>query len=156
MQAQKSKLKLICSSADEAFLSRGYHKWRKYKERFLKHQPSDCHTDFKDQLKLKTGNKDVEEMKNKNLITEKLTNVSNQISKYRSNPPDLPKLFCNFIEIRLWHGCSSVNLLGVFRTSFFFVRISLEGCLWKYTVFKWTRIAFRGNNEDSNFDQYQS
>ena len=28
------------------------------------------------------------------------------------------KLLCNFIEIALWHGCSSVNLLHIFRTSF--------------------------------------
>ena len=27
------------------------------------------------------------------------------------------KLLCNFIEITLWHGYSSVNLLHVFRTS---------------------------------------
>ena len=150
MQAQKSELKLICRSADEAFLSREYHKWRKYEEGFMKHQPSDCHTDFNDQSKLKTGNQDVEEMTNK---TWSLKNwqIFLTISKYRNNPPELPKLLCNFIEITLWHGCSSVNLLGIFRTSFF-VGTSLEGCFWKYTVFKWTRIAFRGNNEDSNFD----
>ena len=28
------------------------------------------------------------------------------------------KLLCNFIEITLWHGCSLVNLLHIFRTSF--------------------------------------
>ena len=28
------------------------------------------------------------------------------------------KLLCNFIEITLWHGCSSVNLLHIFRTAF--------------------------------------
>ena len=28
------------------------------------------------------------------------------------------KLLCNFIEITLWHGCSSVYLLHVFRTPF--------------------------------------
>ena len=28
------------------------------------------------------------------------------------------KLLCNFIEITLWHGCSTVNLLHIFRTSF--------------------------------------
>ena len=26
------------------------------------------------------------------------------------------KLLCNFIEIALWHGCSPVNLLHIFRT----------------------------------------
>ena len=25
---------------------------------------------------------------------------------------------CNFIEITLWHGCSPVNLLHIFRTPF--------------------------------------
>ena len=28
------------------------------------------------------------------------------------------KLFCNFIEITLWHGCSLLNLLHNFRTPF--------------------------------------
>ena len=28
------------------------------------------------------------------------------------------KLLCNFIEITLWHGCSPVNLLHIFRTPF--------------------------------------
>ena len=30
----------------------------------------------------------------------------------------LIKLLCNFIEITLWHGCSPVNLLHIFRTAF--------------------------------------
>ena len=28
------------------------------------------------------------------------------------------KLLCNFIEIALWHGCSPVNLLYIFKTPF--------------------------------------
>ena len=28
------------------------------------------------------------------------------------------KLLCNFIEITLWHGCSPVSLLHIFRTPF--------------------------------------
>ena len=28
------------------------------------------------------------------------------------------KFLCNFIEITLWHGCSPVNLLHIFRTPF--------------------------------------
>ena len=28
------------------------------------------------------------------------------------------KLRCNFIEVTLWHGCSPVNLLDIFRTPF--------------------------------------
>ena len=42
---------------------------------------------------------------------------------YRRTP--MPKcdfnkvaLLCNFIKITLWHGCSPVNLLHIFRTSF--------------------------------------
>ena len=31
----------------------------------------------------------------------------------------LIKLLCNFIEITLRHGCSSVNLLNVFRAPFY-------------------------------------
>ena len=30
----------------------------------------------------------------------------------------LINLLCNFIEIALWHGCSLVNLLHIFRTPF--------------------------------------
>ena len=31
---------------------------------------------------------------------------------------DFNKVACNFIEITLWHGCSPVNLLHIFRTPF--------------------------------------
>ena len=34
----------------------------------------------------------------------------------------------NFIEIALWHGCSPVNLLHIFRTPF--LRTPLDGCFW--------------------------
>ena len=30
----------------------------------------------------------------------------------------LSKMLSNFIEITLWHGCSPVNLLHIFRTHF--------------------------------------
>ena len=30
----------------------------------------------------------------------------------------LIKFLCNFIEITIWHGCSPVNLLHIFRTPF--------------------------------------
>ena len=36
------------------------------------------------------------------------------------------KLLCNFIEIALRYGCSPVNLLHIFRTSF--LRTPLDGC----------------------------
>ena len=43
-------------------------------------------------------------------------------SKFTGEHPCLSaisiKLFCNFIEITLRHGCSPVNLLHIFRTSF--------------------------------------
>ena len=43
-------------------------------------------------------------------------------SKFTGEPPCLSvvliKLLWNFIEITLWHGCSPVNLLHIFRTSF--------------------------------------
>ena len=42
------------------------------------------------------------------------------------------KLLCNFIQITLWHGCSPVNLLRMFRTSFL-TRSSME-LTWMATV----------------------
>ena len=38
------------------------------------------------------------------------------------------QLFCNFIEITLWHGCSPVNLPHIFRTSF--PRNTSGCCFW--------------------------
>ena len=35
------------------------------------------------------------------------------------NKDQCQSLLCNFIEIELWHGCSPVNLLHIFRTPFF-------------------------------------
>ena len=47
------------------------------------------------------------------------------------------KLLCNFIKITLWHGCSPVNLLRIFRTPFYkntyeglLLYISLRGFTW--------------------------
>ena len=37
------------------------------------------------------------------------------------------KLLCNFIETVLWHGCSPVNLLHIFRTHIF-LRTPVDGC----------------------------
>ena len=39
------------------------------------------------------------------------------------------KLLCKFIEITLRHGCSPVNLMYIFRTTF--LRIPMDGCFWK-------------------------
>ena len=52
-----------------------------------------------------------------------------------------PKLFCNFIEITLQHGCSPVNLLHIFRTpfskkpldSYFYMMLKIS-ILWLYNI----------------------
>ena len=43
------------------------------------------------------------------------------------------KLLCSFIEMTLWHGCSLVNLLHIFRN--LFIRTALGGCFCK-NIFK--------------------
>ena len=42
------------------------------------------------------------------------------------------KLHCNFIEIALRHGCSTVNFLCIFRTPF--LRTNLGGCFWNWLI----------------------
>ena len=44
-------------------------------------------------------------------------------------------ILCNFIEIKLRHGCSPVNLLHIFRTSF--PRNTFWWLLLKYLAFSW-------------------
>ena len=44
------------------------------------------------------------------------------------------KLFCNFIEIALHHGCSPVNLLHIFRTPF--PRKPLDGCFSIFSLYE--------------------
>ena len=46
------------------------------------------------------------------------------------------KLLCNFMEITLWHGCSSLNLLYIFRIPF--PKTHLEGCFCKAIYFTMT------------------
>ena len=41
------------------------------------------------------------------------------------------KLLCKFIEIALWHRCSPLNLMHIFRISFS-KNTSLEGCLCSF------------------------
>ena len=41
--------------------------------------------------------------------------ATSQFEIFRSSRP---AVLCNFIEITLWHGCSPVNLLHIFRTLF--------------------------------------
>ena len=55
-------------------------------------------------------------------------------------------LQCNFIEIALWHGCSPVNLLHIFRT--LFTGTPLGGCLWK----SWTFIIKSWTSHYENHD----
>ena len=45
---------------------------------------------------------------------------------------DFSKLLCNFIEITLQHGYSSVNMLHVFRTPF--LKNTYGGLLLKSTI----------------------
>ena len=45
------------------------------------------------------------------------------------------KLLCNFIEIPLWHGCSTVNLLYIFSKNLFLIT-PLYGCFWNYKMVK--------------------
>ena len=44
------------------------------------------------------------------------------------NATGVQKLTSNFIEIALRHGCSTVNLLHIFGTSF--PRARLKGCIY--------------------------
>ena len=85
-----------------------------------------------------------------------ITSFIAQTSQNRSRPPEVflgkrvlkicskftekhrrvisAKLICNFTEITLRHGCSAVNLLHVFRTSFY--KDTSEGLLLTKTVLK--------------------
>ena len=49
----------------------------------------------------------------------------------------LMKLLCNFLEIKLRHLCSPVNMLHIFSTSF--LRTPIEGCFLKKFVAKITK-----------------
>ena len=57
---------------------------------------------------------------NFHIISSKLSHKQYLIRLLRSSSPEvfLGKLYCNFIEIRLRHGCSTINLLHIFRTPF--------------------------------------
>ena len=53
------------------------------------------------------------------VLTKKYSENMQQIYKRTPMPKEISiKLFCNFLEIALWHGCSPVNLLHIFRTLF--------------------------------------
>ena len=63
--------------------------------------------------------------------------VSKIYSKFTGEHPCLPvisiKLQSNLIEITLWHGCSPVNLLHIFRTAF--TKNTSERLLLCYGIF---------------------
>ena len=52
------------------------------------------------------------------------------------------KLTCNFIEIALWHGCSPVNLLHIFRTPF--PKNTSGRLLVKLDIFKTVKVSITG------------
>ena len=72
------------------------------------------------------------------------------------------KLLGNFIEIALQHGCSPVNLLHIFRTSFpkntsggvllllthFILLVSQSDAFWCFRRCPFGKITFRGRPED--------
>ena len=60
------------------------------------------------------------------------------------------KLQSNFIEITLWHGCSPVNLLYIFRTPFY--RITYGGLL--LNIKKEVILASRLLRKDSNHQNF--
>ena len=66
----------------------------------------------------------------------------------------LMKLLCNFLEIKLRHLCSPVNLLHIFSTSF--LRTPMEGCFLKKFVAKTTKyliLRFCYGHETGSYHQ---
>ena len=56
------------------------------------------------------------------------------------------KLLCNFLEIALWHGCSPLNLLHIFRTAFLRTPLDNCFCFFKSTFTwdpKWTQTGLK-------------
>ena len=49
------------------------------------------------------------------------------------------KLLWNFIEIALWHGCSPVNMLHIFRTHF--PKTPLDGYFFLFTILHAKRLS---------------
>ena len=61
------------------------------------------------------------------LVNEKNLLFSGIVNSSQKQPPrGVFKLLCNFIEIALRHGCSPVNCLHIFRTTFL---KNTSGCL---------------------------
>ena len=61
----------------------------------------------------------IQKQSSKGVLRKRCSENMRQI--YRRTPMlkcDFNKVASNFIEITLWHGCSTVNLLHIFRTSF--------------------------------------
>ena len=40
---------------------------------------------------------------------------------------------CNFVEIILWHRCSTINLMQIFRA--LFLRTPIDACFWLFSAF---------------------
>ena len=51
----------MCHEKDPAFISRGFRNWKKAGERFLEHETSDCHKDYKKLLDMADDEVDIGE-----------------------------------------------------------------------------------------------
>ena len=51
----------MCHIKDPAFISRGFRNWKKAGKRFLEHETSDCHKDYKKALNMADNEVDVRE-----------------------------------------------------------------------------------------------
>ena len=63
------------------------------------------------------------------------------------------KLLCNFIEIALQHGCSPVNLLHIFRTTF--LKGTSEGLLLDVVVIWWEMYATHFKRYFNNLSKFK-
>ena len=64
------------------------------------------------------------------------------------------KLQSNFIEITLRHGCSNLNLLHIFRTSF--PKNTLESCFYQYlNPWKKHGAPINGNDDSDEIVRFQ-
>ena len=64
----------MCHRKDPAFISRGFRNWKKAGERFLEHETSDCHKDYKKLLDMADDEVDVGEQISDSLVNEKAKN----------------------------------------------------------------------------------
>ena len=70
------------------------------------------------------------------------------------------ELLSSFIEIALWHGCSRVNLLHIFRTPFlkntsgWLLLNAAFSHLYKKVIPHWSKISFSNNKERVKIKNY--